>query len=92
MTLPERNKRNYSAHLTLDNSFDPSMANVQENESGQASVEYAIVLTAFLTLVIAFGVFHSFLEEGQIIDHALRSSSHAVENVDFDTQKDAMSI
>lgn len=61
-------------------------------ESGQASVEYAIVLTGFLALVIALGVLHSFLEESQIIEHALRASSHAVENIDFDTLKDVMSV
>ena len=62
------------------------------HESGQASVEYAIVLTGFLALVIALGVLHSFLEEGQIVEHALRASSHAIENVEFDTVKDVMSV
>lgn len=62
------------------------------HDIGQASVEYAIVLTGFLALVIALGVLHSFLEEGQIVEHALRVSSHAVENIDFDTLKDVMSV
>lgn len=62
------------------------------HERGQASVEYAIVLTGFLALVIALGVLHTFLEEGQIVEHALRASSHAVENIDFDTLKDVMSV
>ena len=61
-------------------------------ECGQASVEYAIVLTGFLALVIALGALHSFLEEGQIVEHALRASSHAIENVEFDTVKDVMSV
>lgn len=62
------------------------------SESGQASAEYAIVFTGFLALVLALGALHTFLEEGQIVEHALRSSSHAVENIDFDTLKDVMSV
>lgn len=63
-----------------------------QNSSGQASVEYAVVLTGFLALIIALGAIHSFLEEGALIDHALQSSSHAIENICSGTTKDIMSV
>ena len=62
------------------------------NTSGQASVEYAVVFTAFLALVIALGAIHSFLEEGALVTHALQSSSHAIENICTGTTKDIMSV
>ncbi len=58
------------------------------NESGQASVEYAVVLVGMLALIIAFGVLHAFLENGQIIEHALANSSHAIESCEFVKIKD----
>lgn len=71
-------------------SNDPTSS--ASRESGQASVEYAVVLAGVLALIIAFGALHAFLEDGQLITHALRSSSHAVENVHFDNVADAMSV
>lgn len=62
------------------------------DDAGQASVEYAIVLTGFLALIIALGAIHSFLEEGALVTHALQSSSHAVENICTGTTKDIMGV
>lgn len=67
-------------------------ASTSSDEAGQASVEYAVVLTGFLALIIALGVLHSFLEEGQLITHALESSSHGIERVHFDNTRDVMSV
>ena len=53
----------------------------QHSGSGQASVEYAVVLVGFLALIIALGALHSFLEDGTLIEHALQSSSHAIERI-----------
>lgn len=64
----------------------------QNDEVGQASVEYALVLTGFLALIIALGAIHSFLEEGALVTHALQSSSHAIENICTGTTKDIMSV
>lgn len=68
---------------SLDRSLEPD-----RNESGQASVEYAVVLVGMLALVIAFGALHAFLENGQIVEHALANSSHAIESFEFDNIKD----
>lgn len=62
------------------------------DDAGQASVEYAIVLTGFLALIIALGAIHSFLEEGALVTHALQSSSHAIENICTGTTKDIMGV
>lgn len=63
-----------------------------KDTSGQASLEYAIMLTGFLALVITLGAIHSFLKEGTLVTHALESSSHGIEEVQFDTLKDIASL
>lgn len=73
-------------HLLLDR------AKLEANVSGQASVEYAIVLTGVLALVLALGVLHAFLEDGQLPAHALWSSSHGIERVHEDNLGDTMSV
>jgi len=45
-------------------------------ESGQSSVEYALILVAFLALILAFAALWRFLEAGSLIEHALMSASH----------------
>lgn len=62
------------------------------DESGQASVEYAVVFAGMLALVLAFGALHAFLEDGKIIEHVLRISSHAVEMVHIENLGDVMSV
>lgn len=72
---------------SLNRSSEPD-----RNESGQASVEYAVVLAGMLALIIAFGVLHAFLENGQIIEHTLANSSHAIESFEFDNIKDFVCV
>lgn len=67
-------------------------ATSQRSRSGQASVEYAVVLVGFLALIIALGALHSFLEDGALIEHALQSSSHAIERICSGTTKDVMCV
>lgn len=64
----------------------------RNDRSGQASVEYAVVLVGFLALIIALGALHSFLEDGALIEHALQSSSHAIERICSGTTKDVMCV
>ena len=45
-------------------------------QSGQGTVEYAVVFVAFLSLVIALGVYLDFLRDGTIIQHLLMGASH----------------
>ena len=63
-----------------------------QSESGQASVEYAVVLVGMIAIVIAFGALHAFLENGQIVEHALANSSHAIESFEFDNIKDFVCV
>ncbi len=67
-------------------------ATSQRSGSGQASVEYAVVLVGFLALIIALGALHSFLEDGAPREHALQSSSHAIERICSGTTKDVMCV
>lgn len=67
-------------------------ARKSHNDAGQTSVEYAVVLTGFLALILALSVIHSFLENGQLVTHALESSSHGIEGVHFDNTRDIMSV
>lgn len=67
-------------------------AEMDRSESGQASVEYAVVLVGMLAIVIAFGALHAFLENGQIVEHALANSSHAIESFEFDNIKDFVCV
>ena len=64
----------------------------RNDRSGQASVEYAVVLVGFLALIIALGALHSFLEDGALIEHALQSSSHAIERICSGTTNDVMCV
>lgn len=66
--------------------------NVKFSESGQATVEYAIVLTGVLALVLGLGVLHSFLQDGALVTHALQSSSHGIENVCAGSAKDVLDV
>lgn len=67
-------------------------ADAGANESGQASIEYAVVFAGMLALVVAFGALHAFLQDGQLVEHTLRSSSHAVENIHLENLGDTMSV
>ena len=51
------------------------------DERGQASIEYALVLAAFLALLLALGILWRALESGLFVEHALASASHHISNV-----------
>ena len=48
---------------------------------GQATVEVAIVLAAFMVVAIAYGALWDSLKEGVFIEHALQSASHHIQQV-----------
>lgn len=48
-------------------------------ESGQSTVEYALVLTAFLGVVVALGLLMGSVEDGLFVEHAVSAASHNVE-------------
>lgn len=47
----------------------------------QGSVEYAVVLAAFLSIVIAIGALWHLFGDGVVLAHALQSASHHVQGV-----------
>lgn len=61
-------------------------------DRAKRACEYAVVLVGFLALIIALGALHSFLEDGALIEHALQSSSHAIERICSGTTKDVMCV
>ena len=46
----------------------------------QGTVEYAIVLIAFLAIVIAFAYIWRAVSDGLFIEHAVQSASHHVQS------------
>lgn len=48
---------------------------------GQSTVEYALVVVAFLALVIALGALWRLFEGGTVTLHALQSASHHLQDV-----------
>lgn len=48
------------------------------DESGQSTVEYAIVFTALLAVVGAMGALMGALGDGLFVQHAVTSASHCV--------------
>ena len=49
--------------------------------AGQGTVEYAIVLFAFVGIVAGLGTLWHALEAGDVVAHALQSASHHVSSV-----------
>lgn len=49
------------------------------DEAGQSSVEYALVLGAFLALVLALGLVWSVVGQGELQRASERAASHAIE-------------
>ena len=49
------------------------------DEAGQSSVEYALVLGAFLALVLALGLVWSIVGQGGLQRASERAASHAIE-------------
>lgn len=89
--LPENHQTSTQACVHIG-TVEARRATSQRSGSGQASVEYAVVLVGFLALIIALGTLHSFLEDGALIEHALQSSSHAIERICSGTTKDVMCV
>lgn len=54
------------------------LARKMKNHSGQSTVEYAIVLAAFLAVVMGLGALSNLFTAGTVVDHALLSASHHI--------------
>lgn len=49
--------------------------------SGQSTVEFAIVLAAFICVAIGFAALWDVLHEGLLVEHALQTASHHLSGV-----------
>lgn len=49
------------------------------DESGQATVEYAVITGAFLVIAIALAALWRQVESGLLVEHALAAASHHVQ-------------
>jgi uncharacterized protein (UPF0333 family) len=50
------------------------------DERGQSSVEYAIVLSALLCVLVGIGALMGVLDEGVFVHHAVTSASHCLQS------------
>lgn len=49
-----------------------------QEKSGQSTVEFAIVLGALISILIALGLFNGLFSDGKIFDHVIVSASHNI--------------
>ena len=48
----------------------------ERGESGQSTVEYAVILGAFMAVVVGLGALLRAVDAGTFVDHALSAASH----------------
>ena len=60
------------------------------NKKGQATVEFAVVLFAFLAIVLGLGALSNFMQSGAIVEHAVAGASHAVGGSDTGAWADVL--
>lgn len=51
------------------------------DSTGQSTIEFALVVVAFLALLIGFGVMWRAFDEGLFVEHATKSASHHMQLV-----------
>ena len=50
-----------------------------EAESGQGTVEFAVITVGFIAVATAFGALWKLSGEGKVVEHALISASHHIQ-------------
>lgn len=51
------------------------------SNAGQSTVEYAVIFAGFLALVVGLGAVWRLFETGLVLEHALQSASHHLQQV-----------
>ncbi len=59
-------------------------------QSGQSTVEFALVTAAFLTVVIGLGALWRLASGGALVEHALATASHCVEQASPQAMADVL--
>lgn len=65
-------------------------AALARRQAGQSTVEYALVLLAFLASILALGALWDKAHAGGLLDLALRWASHSLAQGDLDLAKDVL--
>lgn len=55
------------------------MTRLLADQRGQATVEYALLLAAFLAVLVGLGLLMRAFEEGLFVDHGLAAASHHIQ-------------
>lgn len=75
----ERHQRAVTALARHAGARGGAEAAARESESGQGTVEFALVTVGFLAVVVACGALWRALGDGAFVEHALTSASHHVQ-------------
>lgn len=62
-----------------DAHFRRVLMGLASDERGQSTVEYAVVMAASLTVVVALGLLWNAVDGGMFVQHAVASASHNVQ-------------
>ena len=54
---------------------------IKRDNKGQGSLEFALIMAAFLAIVVGLGALWEILDAGLFVEHALASASHHVQAV-----------
>lgn len=58
--------------------------------SGQSTVEFAIVMAAFLSVALGISALWHAIDQGLFVQHALQSASHHLQGVDLGAWGDVL--
>lgn len=61
-------------------------------DQGQSTVEYALVLAAFVSMIVGLGVLWRFVSGGALVEHAVSSASHCLVGVVSGVVADAFMV
>lgn len=66
------------------------VAGALQSDRGQSTVEFAIVLAAFICVALGFSALWHAFDQGLFVLHALQSASHHLQGVDLGAWSDVL--
>ncbi len=73
-----RHQRTVESPVCTGNSCTGNNKSFIHGENGQATVEFALVVTAFLIIVVVLALLWHQIQDGLFVEHALAAASHHV--------------